>query len=489
MRARLALVLLIMVTGIGGCSTPPPPTVTLLHFNDVYEIGPIEGGRIGGLARVASYVRQVKQTGSPVLVTLGGDYLSPSALATARIDGEPIAGEQMVDVLNGVGLDMAVLGNHEFDLGEPAFRARLEQSRFRMVTSNVTHADGSPFPNTEPFIVVLLTMGGRQITLGVIGVTIDSNRRPWVSYLPVIDSARAAIARMGPVDAIVALTHLTLAGDQALVAAVPEIDVALGGHEHENWLIHRGPNMTPIVKADANVRTVAKVTLAFPVGAARPEVSVHLQPITDAITPDPTVDATVTKWTDTAFDAFRRDGFTPDRTIAQLTEPLDGRESTVRNRPGNLTDVITAALDAEAGDVDVALMNGGSIRIDDELPVGPVTEYDVIRILPFGGNVVRLTMAGSLLARVLDVGVGNQGSGGYLHARGAIRQGDRWLVEGKSINPSLRYSVATTDFLMTGREVNLDFLTRLHPLVGDVTDLRDIRIALIEELSKRYPPQ
>lgn len=470
-----------------GCGQSAPPALTLVHFNDVYEIGPVEGGRVGGLARVATVINDLRRTQSPVLTTLGGDYLSPSALATARVDGEPIAGRQMVDVLNTLGLEYATLGNHEFDLAEPAFLARLKQQKFRTIASNVTDANGALFPGTEPFAVVPVRVGGRDIRIGLIGVTINSNPRAWVRYLPVVESAKAAIQKMGPVDAVVALTHLSLQGDQELANAVPEIDISLGGHEHENWLIYRGRDLTPIVKADANVRTLAIVSLTFPAGAARPHVAVRLQPVTSEIATDPTVDAEVTRWTKTAFDAFRKDGFTPDRVVATLTTPLDGREATVRNRPGNLTDLITAALAAEAGDVDVAIMNGGSIRIDDELPVGPVTEYDVIRVLPFGGNIVSLSMGGSLLARVLDVGVTNQGTGGFLHARGVTRQGTRWMVQGKPLNPALRYRVAITDFLMSGRETNLDFLTRTHPLVRDVKDLRDIRLALIAELARQYP--
>ena len=82
---------------------------------------------------------------SPVLMTLGGDYLSPSAIGTAVVDGQPLAGRQMVDVLNHVGVDWAVLGNHEFDVSETAFRARLAESRFRVVSSNVSDVNGQPF--------------------------------------------------------------------------------------------------------------------------------------------------------------------------------------------------------------------------------------------------------------------------------------------------------------------------------------------------------
>lgn len=483
---RVFLPALLLVSAL-GCGQSAPPTLTLVHLNDVYEISPVEGGRVGGLARVATVIKNLRATQAPVLTTLGGDYLSPSALATARIDGEAIAGKQMVAVLNAVGLDYATLGNHEFDLAEPAFHARLAESKFKVITSNVTDLNGDAFPNTEPYAVVPVTVGGRNLKIGLLGVTIDSNPRPWVRYHPVIESAKAAITKMGQVDAIVALTHLSLQGDQELVAAVPEIDVALGGHEHENWLIYRGADLTPIVKADANVRTLAILTLAFPQGA-KPTVSVRLEPITDAVSTETTVDATVQEWTRKAFDAFRKDGFTPERVVATLTTSLDGRESTVRNRPGNLTALITESFNSETGGVDVAIMNGGSIRIDDELPVGPVTEYDVIRVLPFGGKVLKLSMGGALLARVLDVGVTNQGTGGFLHARGVSRQGTRWMVGTRPLNPALRYSVAITDFLMSGRETNMEFLTLTHPLVRDVQELRDIRQIVIAELAKQYPP-
>ena len=76
------------------------------------------------------------------MTTLGGDYLSPSAIGTAKVDGEPLAGRQMVDVLNAVGVDWATFGNHEFDVSEAAFRQRLAEQKFRIVSSNVTDANG-----------------------------------------------------------------------------------------------------------------------------------------------------------------------------------------------------------------------------------------------------------------------------------------------------------------------------------------------------------
>jgi hypothetical protein len=61
------------------------------------------------------------------------------------------------------------------------------------------------------------------------------------------------------------------------------------------------------------------------------------------------------------------------------------------------------------------------------------------------------------------------------------------MVQGRPLNPSTRYRVAMPEYLMTGREANLPFLTRTNPLISHVEDLRDIRQALIAELAAKFP--
>ena len=364
MRRHHVVAFVLCLLSIAGVPSGPvdaqsSATITIVHINDVYEIDAIEGGRYGGLSRAATLLQRLERSQSPVLMTLGGDYLSPSAIGTAVIDGQPLAGRQMVDVLNQVGVDWAVLGNHEFDVSEAAFHARIAEGRFRVVASNVSDLQGRPFAGTVRSAIVPVRAGGRTIRLGLIGLTIDSSRRPWVRYSSPVDAAREQIAQLqGKVDAIVALTHLSLAGDQDLVTQVPGIDLVLGGHEHENWYLRRGPGFTPIVKADANVRTVAVATLTFGRSNTRPSVTSRFEVLDQSVPSDAKVQGLVQKWTKVAFDAFRKSGFEPARVVATVKEPLDGRESTVRNQPGRLTDLITASFDREAGGVDVALMNG-----------------------------------------------------------------------------------------------------------------------------------
>jgi 5'-nucleotidase len=455
-------------------------TITILHFNDVYEITPVDAGKAGGLARVARYRAELESRVPGLLTTLGGDYASPSALGTARVNGERLAGKQMVAVLNIVGVDWATFGNHEFDIPEAALRARLAEATFKTVSSNVTDRDGALFPNTVTHAIVPVRAGGRTVRVGLLGLTIDSNKQPWVRYAPPVEAARAAIANLqGRCDLVVALTHLTLAGDREIAEQVPEIDLILGGHEHENWVIERGPRFTPIVKADANVRTLALVTVRVPLARAAanadPTVTTTFVEVTDAMKEGPRTAAEVRKWTEVGFEGFRRDGFDPAAIVTRLTASLDGRESSVRNGPTRLTALITEAMRHEAG-TEIAIFNGGSIRIDDVLGPGPVTQYDVIRVLPFGGKVVKATFTGALLSRVLEIGKQNQGTGGYLHSAGVPA----------TIDPAGRYTLAISDFLLTGMETNLGFLTRQNPEVSDISDLRDIRMAVIDEL-KRSP--
>jgi len=456
------------------------PAITIAHINDVYELEPIEGGAYGGMARVATLFDRLRRAG-PLLTTLGGDFLSPSAIGTARVDGEPLMGRQMVDVLNQIGLGYATLGNHEFDIPEDAFRARMIQARFKVIASNVTDAKGEPFQGTVDQVIVPIKIGGRTVRIGIFGLVLDYNRRPWVKYLPPIDTAREKVAAMGgKVDIIIGLTHMAAADDVKLVEAIPQIDLVLGGHEHENWYVRRGQSFAPIVKADANARSVAVVTMRVPQGL-RPDVSVRFELVNSSLPMQPRAQLLVKRWMDAGLDALKRDGFAPSAVVATIAEPLDGRDTTVRHRPGQLTTLIATAIRRETA-ADVGILNGGTIRIDDILPPGPIRQYDIFRLLPFGGTVVRATMDGGMLKRVLDTGMLNAGIGGYLHPIGAVQEKDGWVVNGKPIDPASKYSVGMPEFLLTGLETRMDFLKRDNPDISDIRVFRDLRRVVMDEL-------
>lgn len=477
--------------------------VTLLQVNDVYEITPVEGGRWGGMARLATLRQRLRSRNHRTFTLLAGDALSPSALGTARVGDRRLAGQQMVAVMNAVGFDFATFGNHEFDLTEEDFLLRLQESKFRWFSSNVEATNGQPFPSVERSqILTVQGDAGSTVRVGLMGLTIDSNPASYVRYRHPIETAKQEVAALrGKVDVIVAVTHLSLAEDQRLATAVPEIDLILGGHEHENiqlWRLgqpadpaygarsplcpYRG---TPIFKADANARTAYVHTLRFNTVSRCLWIDSYLQPITAALPEEPKTARVVQEWLEKGFRAFRANGFEPTQIVGAISETLDGLEESVRNRPTNLTQLIAKAMLQEVGKADLAIFNGGSIRIDDRIPAGPISQYDIIRMLPFGGKVLAVEIPGELLQRVLEQGRANRGTGGYLQTANVEYDGagaGRWSIRGEALQPQRLYTVAVNDFLMSGKEQNLAFLSLAAPGVKLLAEKRDIRLAVIEAL-------
>jgi len=495
-----ALLLGIVATVLAACATgaPAPPAgtapgvveVTLLHFNDIYEITPTGGGHEGGLARVATLRKRLLAENPNTLTVLAGDLFSPSALGTAKVDGEALAGRQMVDVLNHVGVDWATFGNHEFDPSREAFLSRLSESRFRWVSGNVSDPSGEPFPGVVRSTVITFgKAGGLELRLGLLGATLRSGDPDWVRIADPLATLAAQARELRPrVDVLVALTHLALEQDVELAQTVPEIDLVLGGHEHENWAVRRGSDLTPVLKADANVRTVDVVHLLFDPATSKLEIAPELVPITDALPDDPETAAAAEHWVEIGYAAFRANGFEPDAVVANATEALDGRAEVVRDRSTDLTDLIAASMLHAVPGADAAVFNSGSIRIDDVLLPGPVTQYDVIRVLPFGGQVVEVEITGDLLKRLLDQGLANRGKGGFLHfARIEQGGGGAWQVDGEALAPQRTYKVAINDFLLTGRETGLGFLVPGAPGLTVLGKHGDVRNVLIAELERTFP--
>ena len=470
--------------------------VTLLHLNDVYEIGAVEGGRRGGLARIATLRQQLLKENPNTLVVHAGDFLSPSAMGTAKVDGKRLDGRQMVSVLNALKLDLVTLGNHEFDVPEESFRDRLAESKFEWISANVTNRNGAPFSGIPPSKVYTFQGAGKpgeeppSVRVAFVGVMLEEKGEYFRVGDPLAAVRRQADALKGDVDVLVGLTHLTLDQDAALTDAVPELAVILGGHEHDNYQVRRGRKGIAILKGDANARSVFIHRLTYDPATQDVNVTSQLLAVTEAIPEDPVVAQEVERWTQLAYTAFRASGLDPDKVVADVPVALDGKESSVRYRSTDLTDLIARGLKAEVPEATLAFYNAGSIRIDDEIPPGSISQYDVIRVLPFGGPVVGVRIRGSLLQQVLDQGVANRGGGGFLQTDGVLKSSldGPWEIAGEPLQRDQVYVAAVGDFLLTGREKGFSYLTPDNEALEVIGDFRDVRLALIAEIARTYGP-
>jgi 5'-nucleotidase / UDP-sugar diphosphatase len=193
----------------------------------------------------------------------------------------------------------------------------------------------------------------------------------------------------------------------------------------------------------------------------------------------------VQQWQQRAFASFRQQGFDPDHVICQTRIALDGLEASVRNKKTALTELVAQAFLHIYKDAELSLYNGGAIRIDDVLPAGVITEYDIIKILPFGDNVSLVQLPGELLIKALDAGVSNKGRGGFLHYAHVTYVNKQWQVNGQAIDLKRNYKAAIPNFLLEKGDQGLEFLLlRNSPSLKRLTQPQvDARKALIEELT------
>jgi 5'-nucleotidase len=355
--------------------------------------------------------------------------------------------------MNRAGLDYATFGNHEFDLKKPDFDKRMAESKFVWFSSNVLSQDGSAIPNV-PANVVLTAKGpgGRSLRIGMFGLTIDSNTATYVKYREPFEIARAQVAELkGKSDIVIGLTHLNIDQDIELAETVPGLAMILGGHEHQNMNVRRGTAFVHVLKADSNAKSAYVHRLRYDTQTRRLSVDSKLIEIDDSIPEDPDVKAAAQAWVEKAFAAFRKDGIDPDKIVTTLTGILEGREAAVRTGSTNLTRELNAAMiDAFPG-AEASIFNSGSIRIDDTLGPGPITQYDVLRVLPYRGDLFLTTIKGEVLTKILAAGAdpSRRGQGSWLQSAG---------VDPKTIDPNRDYRVVINDFLLNGNERGLEWI-------------------------------
>jgi 2',3'-cyclic-nucleotide 2'-phosphodiesterase (5'-nucleotidase family) len=497
-----------------ACSTTKKTTVygeadgkvewIFLQLNDVYEIGSLENGKSGGLARVSTVKQRLLKENPNVYTVLAGDFLSPSVIGTLKYEGSGIKGRQMVETMNALGVNLVCFGNHEFDLDYVDLQKRMDESTFEWLSSNAFKTEGEgivAFGKTgdadgHPEYKVLTINDGKaneSVKVGIWGVVLDANKKDYVQYSDPLERSKSLITDVMPkeADVFVGLTHVSVDMDKQIAAENPSVSLIMGGHEHNNQIYQVG--QTTIAKADANAKTVYVHRCSYNLKTKKTTVTSELVKIDDSIADEPIVAAVVQKWNDIAEKSFKAGGFSPNETVAEITEILDGREASLRLQQNNLGGAVAKSMSAVAKKpVDCAFFNSGSIRIDDQI-TGKITQKDIIRIMPFGGKLIEFDIQGSELRKVILAGLLSKGRGGYLQwDKISYNDATKTInILGAELDNSKVYHCITNDFLLTGKENNLDFFNTKNPnitniITPDATDIKsDIRKAFIQYLKNR----
>lgn len=188
----------------------------------------------GGAARFVYAIRSVVTAyPGPSLVIFSGDAFSPAPLTSIT------EGAELPPVLNACGIDIACIGNHEFDRGMDILKARIAETNFPWLVSNVTERSTAlPVAGTTDLYV--LERSG--IRFGFIGLASDDwlltlNRvNPedlnYIDFVAAANRYSALLRDEHHCDYIIALTHMRTPDDERLAQEANDVDLILGGHDH-----------------------------------------------------------------------------------------------------------------------------------------------------------------------------------------------------------------------------------------------------------------
>lgn len=426
--------------------------IGILHVNDVYQIRP-DNGKQGGIARAATLRQQLAPQYDKLFFTFGGDTLSPSVTSST------FKGKQMIAAWNAAGIDVAVLGNHEFDHGQAVLEQRLQESNFPWLVANllgkgkVDNRNAPPLPNVLAY--QRYDVAGMKIAfLGVITEnTVHSSRAGAVmQFQPAIETACAvaqSLRQSHQADVVIALTHIDVEDDRKLAATCP-VDLILGGHDHIE--VSEQVNGKPIAKAgsDAAKAVLAEISIDSASHLPAP-VAVRLIPLEAAIAEAPAVREVAQQYEGKLQQELQK-------PVGKTVKALDARTQSVRLHATNAGSLVAEAFRSGLK-TDFAIVNGGALRSDKLLGPGTLRREDIKQLLPFENHVYKLSLTGEALLQVmqnLGAGLGQRPQGRYPHVAGLqlVWEGGQIATvhnqHGKPLNPNKVYTLAVTDFLADG---------------------------------------
>lgn len=430
---------------------------TIIHTNDTHCFYDGDGGV--GFPTVSALKEQYSRKGT-VFTVDAGDFLQGNSNGTVTL------GQGSVDVMNTIGYDLCVPGNHEFDYGLDVLLERTEQLNFPIVCANLVYSDTGE--NVFDSHIVLEKHGVRVGFFGLLTpetptVTTEGAMGNTEVTDPVAAAEEAVSAlRAQNVDTIVAVGHLGVAREgfitsDELCRDVPGIDIFIDGHSHtemEDGKVCDGSitlydSDTVIASTGSNLHNVGIIT--YKSGSINAKLyrgpALPCNPVSAAM-------QIVKDYVESELSAV----------IGGTEILLVGERDIIRNCETNLGDLAADALRISLG-TDVGIVNSGGLRTS--IQAGEIRLKDVYDVMPFLNYACEVEVPGSVLWEEMEFSLALMGNskGGFLQFSGmtvtydpSAEAGHRVLsitVAGTEVDKNTTYSVATSDFVAGGGDGNI----------------------------------
>jgi len=508
---------------LGACAgipaAEPGQAIQILALNDLHgnllpsaaEVRYAHGGvehraRLGGAARMATALDQLRRETPYSITVAAGDLVGASPLYSAYFLDEPT-----IAALNQLGLEIASVGNHEFDRGtqelrrlqdggceqhtrrEPCALDEFAGADFTYLAGNVVDEAGETlFPATS-----IRDFG--PIRVGFIGLTLKDTAElvspAGIAGFSFLDEAQTANAQAGILreqgaDEVVLLIHegaftspnFNISDCPSLSGAIlpilealdPEIRLVVSGHTHNAY----------VCKLETRGAAPRLLTSAGRYGYFVTDISAGIDPRTKRFT---TLSARNVPIVEGVDESAETAGLV-ERYVAASEAIADRAAGTLLGELGSDPDCVdrwtedlvadaqlAAGAAPENGGAQVAFINSGGVRSGLQPAAdGVVTFGQLFAMQPFGNRIVVLEMTGAQLVELLEQQFCGEGevtvchstltpSAGLAYAFDKLRpEGDRITqlsFEGRPVDPAALYRVAVNDFLANGGD-GFEVLTR-----------------------------
>ena len=430
-------------------TTAEPNGETYILYTSDVHCGVDAGFGYAGLVQIRD---ELEAQGYQVILVDDGDFIQGAPI------GAITTGEAIIDIMNAVGYDVVIPGNHEFDYGTDRFFELVQMSDFEYISCNFTHEDELVF---APYTII----SEGDLDIAFVGVTTPmtiSSVRP--AYFQnedgeyvygfmedetgeaVYEAVQNAVdeARDNGADLVYLMAHL---GNNPacspwtysdVLSHTTGIDVCLDGHSHDDQ---------QVVMFNADEQDVTRSAVGYRMNCigyshidadgqiietgiwtwSNTQSAPDLLNISNDITE--LIDEETVSFEDQLDEVIGSTSVTLTINDPNAEDDEGNPVRVVRSAETNLGDFCADAMRDQSG-ADIALLTGGSVRTDVE--AGDVTYGDLMNVFPFGDNLMIVEMTGQQILDALEWGARAlpEENGGFLQVSGLSYEVDMSVESG-----------------------------------------------------------
>ena len=428
----------------------------ILHTNDAHVAFEDNIGYDG----LALYKKELEAVYDHVLLIDAGDAIQGAPI------GSVSKGAEIIRMMNRLGYDLAVPGNHEFDYGLEALDDCAEALDCGYTCANFCVTGGEPV--FQPWRI----LEAGNLKIGFVGaVTPDAYTKstikdilneagePMYDFLADETGQRLCVGlqkaidetRQAGADYVILVSHLGNNDSiteqfrtDAVVGKLRGLDLIIDGHSHEtyNRTVTDGENrQVPIAQTGSNMKAIGQIKI-YKDGRLE-ETLIDTVPEPANMPFEKVVRRNVERCVDPEMKAFLDEivaSYAPvmNRKVGEVSYDMIVRDAdgfdVSRVEENGLCDFVADAY-RTVGGTRAALVNAGAVR--NNLKAGTVTYNDILNILPYSNDIVTVRVSGQMLLDALEFGVSKLPavSGGFLQVSGITFR----------VNPELESSVVVDD--------------------------------------------